>query len=90
MRAWDDLEDFVVQFWAENAEWIQGISEQMEEFLDALTEALEGRIEMLEEKLMAVGIVKKLLRLYRDYVTWLDELPIDDYVTAIEDFFQIR
>lgn len=90
MKSWDDVEKIVVKLWNDNAAWIQVISEEVEEFIDAVIEALEGKIEMLEEKLMAVGFVKYILNLYREYATWLDEIPIDDYVDAIEDFFQIR
>lgn len=90
MQAWEDVEQLVVRVWSNNAAWIQMVSEELEEFIDALIEALEGKIEMLEEKLMAVGFVKTALQLYRDYATWLDEIPLDDYVEAVEEFFQIK
>ncbi|CAL8077850.1 unnamed protein product [Orchesella dallaii] len=90
ISTWDDMDEIVIRIWRNNAERIESLLEELEEWIDSLVEAFEGRIEMLESKLMAVGFIKNIIGLYRDYATWMDELPIDDYVTAIEDFFQIK
>ncbi|ODN05278.1 Apolipophorin [Orchesella cincta] len=90
INTWDELDEIVIRFWRNNAERIETLLEELEEWVDSVIEALEGRIEMLESKLLAVGFIKNLISIYRDYATWMDELPIDDYVTAIEEFFQIK
>jgi len=87
---WDRLEDYVNKIWRGNLAWLSTTFDCVEELVEAFMETFEGKIEEIEKKLLAVGLIKRLIQLYRDYSTWIEEIPIQDYVENVENMFTVR
>lgn len=93
MDAWKEAEDFLESTWVENVAWTSSVFNRLWDIAKIVLDVLEGKIEQLENKLMAVGFFRRLVQLhnlYKDYATWLEEVPFTEFTRKIEAMMNVR
>jgi hypothetical protein len=90
MDLWEKVERYINGVWRENLAWVSTTFDLVEEMVDTFVDSIEGRIDEIEQKLLAVGMIRKMIQLYKDYATWIEEIPIHDYVENVENILTVR
>jgi len=90
MRSWDCLENYFDELWTNGLESCFVVLDVVTNILQIVSDGVEGRIEELEKKLMAVGVVQKIMKVYKEYSNWIEELSLLDIIEKIESIFNIK
>lgn len=90
MTYWQETSDFVESVWQENVNLVSSTFTKIWDASKSLLDLLEGKIDEIEEKLMAVGLFRKFVEIYKDYATWFEEIPFQEFAKKIEDMMNIR
>lgn len=87
---WTQAENFFITLWTENVSLVSSVFTRVWDGSKLLLDVLQGKIEQIEKKIMAVGLFRKLVQTYKNYATWIDELPIQEFTKKIEALMNIR
>ncbi|CAG7820252.1 unnamed protein product [Allacma fusca] len=87
---WDSAESYVVGLYNSIWKYFAGYTEMLRETYIIIMDALEGRVEQLEKKILGIGFVRTAIRYYKSYATWIDELPMHEYFDEIVELLKIK
>lgn len=88
MALWDSAEEKAVDLWKEGAQNFLKFVKNMGQTYETIGEILDGNLEELERKVKGLGIVKRGREIYNNYITWIKDHPMQEYIEEAIHIFK--
>lgn len=88
MNIWKSAEESVANTWKYYKDELNKILSKGRGLYDTINAAIEGNMDILEKKIYGIDLIKKLLCLYEDYTSWLEQLPVQGYVAEMKELLK--
>ena len=86
MPLWDAAEKKAVELWEKYSRNVVKFLRSIGETYETIGQIFDGNMEELEKKFKGLRIVRRAKEIYSNYVAWVKELPMQEY---IEEAYQM-